>query len=323
MTAALVSERFHHRAVFAIGVTDSFARARGIGGVATPPFGQLKLYVIERASPAPAVFARRFECATTIARSGCLLVSGDVASEGQRGTRTLPPGRYGFRLESEYYQTVEFVRDWPPPAVRVPADDIDLLPGPGYPFPSLDVPQGRLGVTLFRGTVVSAAGAGIENATVKLTAPALPDPHFFGFTNCSTDARGEWVLAVIDKRDPKGSVPQADYANARVHVTEPSASYDVDVPANAGKENSLPQTALRGLVLRPNRSPFPDVQITTSVRAGESVTRSDGQWFFYFELRQASVAVTITATAPDGRTVSTNAAITAMRTNAVPAIQFT
>lgn len=74
-----------------------------------------------------------------------------------------------------------------------------------------------------------------------------------------------------------------------------------NVRVRLGAENSLRQTGLRGRVVNATGRPFPGVRITTNVGQGEAVTRSDGQWFFYFNLGQANGPVTVTATAPDGQ----------------------
>jgi hypothetical protein len=96
----------------------------------------------------------------------------------------------------------------------------------------------------------------------------------------------------------------------------------VDLAITPGKENSLKQTALRGRVVKPGGTALSGVRITTSLAPGESFSGSDGQWFYYFELRQAGGPVTVTATSPDGLTKDVQTQIVPRATTVVPAIEL-
>ena len=80
-----------------------------------------------------------------------------------------------------------------------------------------------------------------------------------------------------------------------------------NVPVTLGRENAVPNTALRGQVIRAGGRPLGGVVITTSANALASRTRDDGRWTLYFDPNQVGVInVAVTATAPDGSTVTLN-----------------
>jgi hypothetical protein len=317
-------ERFTHAAVFTLGARDRFAEARQPANIIPPVLGGATFFVKERVSAPVLAFEPPLEFVSWRNGSDFFLFSGETRTPGIGGTRVLAPGRYRWRLETDYYQVDEFVDDWPPAQVYDPAKDRSLLPGPAYPFPNLDMKQRDLGVTLVRGTLLTPDGTGIPNVKVKLIAPPLAGTPFVPFTECVTDDRGEWVLAIVDRQtdDQRAQDPQPDFANSVIRVNLPVNPYDVALAIVSGTENSLRQTALRGQVLRANGTAFPGVKITNSVTAGESVTRADGQWFLYFELRQPAGAVTVTATAPGVGTDSKNSMIVPRSTVVVPAMRI-
>lgn len=322
-------ERFTHTPVFAIGAVDKFAAARarkdpnapGQPLEIPPVLGDVTFFVTSRVTAPAAPYEPSLEFISWRNRGGFFLFSGETRTPDRPGTAKLTPGRYGLRVESDYYQLIERNFDWPPAAVYDKNQDLDLLPGPAYPFPNFDLRQRELEVTLLRGSLFNPGGDPVEEVKVELIAPALP-PRFEAFSECTTNERGEWVLALVQLERPNIGDPVPDLAHSRIRVNLPGGAYEADVNVTQGQENSLPQTALRGRVRKPGGAPFPRVKITTSVAAGESITRDDGEWFFYFELRQGAGAVTVTATAPDGRTADANVVIVPRSTVRVPEMEI-
>jgi hypothetical protein len=323
MAVVQTYERFTPPAVFSMAARDRFAEARQLANSVPPILGEATLYLTERLSAPALVFDPPLEFLSLRNGSGFFLLSGETRTPGVPGTRTLPSGQYKWRLESDFYQAHEFDDDWPPANVYDPAKDRPLFPGPSYPFPNLDLKQRGLGVTLVRGTLFAPDGSAVPNVEVELTAPVLP-ALFVPFTTCVTDKRGEWVLAIVDRQTElqRTTPPQPDFANAVIHIHLPVNPYDVALAITPGAENSLRQTALRGHVLRANGTPLAGVTITNDVTAGSSITGLDGQWFLYFELRQAGSAVTVTATAPSGGADSRISAIVPKSTVLVPAMKI-
>jgi hypothetical protein len=231
---------------------------------------------------------------------------------------TLGPGRYRWHVESDYYQLTTFDTQWPPADTYV--TDLKLLPGPTYPFPDLTLKQRDLVLTLLRGTLFSPGDKPLGNTPVELIAPQ-PSAAFADFTKCSTNTRGEWVLAFIKELDKDG-LPKPPPANipAKIQIGRPPNSYTLELSLQPGIENSLRQTALRGRVAKPDGTPVSGAKITTSVGAGEATSQADGQWFFYFDLRQKESLVDVTAVTPDGHTGSQQSVIEPQKTVVVSTI---
>lgn len=117
--------------------------------------------------------------------------------------------------------------------------------------------------------------------------------------------------------------PIPDFAHSTIHVSLLGAgAYDINLALTPANENYVRQTALRGRVVKPGGFGLSNVKVTTSVAPGESLSKADGQWFFYFELRQAGGAVTVTAVSPDGLTNNAQTLIVPRTTAVVPAIEL-
>ncbi len=338
MTVVNTYERFSHTSSWVLAAIDRFAAARVTKIEVPPVLGDVNFFITQRLSAPAAVYEPPLELISSINRSGYFLLSGEVRKPGRLGTVVLGPGRYRLRVESDYYQTLEtpipqFPNEliWPPPelennTVYDKAKDLQLSPGPTYPFPEFLAKQNALAVTLVRGSLFSAGGAPVKGVTVELTAPALPD-RFEVFSSCQTNAQGEWVISCIETKPIDMGIPP-DFTNSiiRVHLPGPAA-YEFPLVIKPGEENAVPQTALRGRVVNPGGVGLAGVKITTSVETGEALTRADGQWFFYYKLRQAKpndplIDVTVTATAPDGKTGNVDTQIKPGATSVVPAIEL-
>jgi hypothetical protein len=183
-------------------------------------------------------------------------------------------------------------------------------------------------VTLVRGSLFGAGGAPVRDIKVELTAPSLPNADYQAFRSCQTNSQGEWVISFIEKTpaaDQQNS-PNFNISKIKVHLPGP-AVYDFPLVINSGQENVVRQTALRGRVVKTGGIGLSGVKITTSVESGEALTRADGQWSFYYKLRQPKqndplINVTVTATAPDGTTGNVNTKIKPGATSVVPAIEL-
>jgi len=311
-------EQFTHTPSFALGGIDSFALLRNTKGQIPRIVGEVKFFVTRRVSPPAEVYDPPLELINWTNRSGFFLFNGATRSPELSGYRTLAPGNYQCRVESDYYQVLDPIAiTWPPAQVYDPAKDLIFVPGPNYPFPDFSVLtdknnrriQRKLGATILRGSLFTAGGQPEQDVSITFVPPANAAfaNRFQVFPNCTTDSKGNWVVSMIDKQPNPVPVPDPfDQFAAQVDVNLPGNPYSVaNVGMVLGEENGLRQTGLRGSVVHPNGRPFPGVKISTSVRPSEAITRSDGQWFFYFNLGQANGPVTVTATAPDGQ--STNA----------------
>jgi len=314
MAVVRTYEQFTHTPSFAMGGIDSFALLRNTKGQVPRVLGEVRFFVTRRVSAPAQVYDPPLELISWANRSGFFLFTGATRSPELSGSRTLAPGNYVCRVESDYYQTLDPVAvTWPPAQVYDPARDLIFVPGPNYPFPDFSVLidkngrriQRKLGATILRGSLFTAGGKPEQNVPITFVPPANAAfaNRFQVFPTCITDAQGNWVTSLIDKQPNPVPIPDPfDQFNATVNVNLPGNPYNVaNVAMTLGAENSLRQTGLRGSVVHANGRPFPGVGITTSVRPGESITRADGQWFFYFNLGQANGPVTVTATAPDGQ----------------------
>jgi hypothetical protein len=134
-----------------------------------------------------------------------------------------------------------------------------------------------------RGVVRAFDGTGLAAAAIQVVGKSNP---------YTTDPSGQWVLVFSDNA-PTGDVT--------VHFALPDGSVrDVDTPLIQGRENSLPQTALRGWAMAA-RTGLAEVRIQITGQLGEVISRADGSWFYYFDLNQPARVVSVAAQSPDGR----------------------
>jgi hypothetical protein len=303
---------------------DEFALARSARDArnATRPsriptvLGEVNFFVVNRVLP-PVGYDPPLEFIHWANRSGFFGFSGEIRIPERTGTRSLSAGRYRWRVTSDYYQTLEFEDTWPPDKIYDKTKDLHLLPGPNYPFPDMNLPQRDLGMTLLRGSLFDSSGKGLQNIKIELVAPVIPS-SFVAFKECMTDLRGDWVLAFIEKDK---DIPRPDFDNSRVRVHLPEGGYETDVKITVGAENILAQTALRGSV-RKKGSPVSSAKITISSFKGVSLSDRDGQWKFFFELRQQAGPVKITSTAQDGSMGTAETFIMPGKTVVVPALEL-
>jgi hypothetical protein len=319
-------EVFKLATVYAMGGIDLFAAARLPKDAQNPPrparipplLGDFKFLVTNRISPPPRDYEPPLEFVTSTNPGGFILLSGDTRISAANPTMPLAPGRYHWRVESDFYQVNEFEDNWPPALVYDQAKDLQLLPGPGYPFPDLTMLQRELVTTLVRGSFFTAAGDPATAGTVELILPAVP-ASYAAFTKCAPDSQGDWVLALIERQKED---PPPDFANARVRFSLAGNQDDVTLAITPGTENAVRQTALRGRVVDGSGRGFRGVRISASLGGVASVTKSDGQWSLYFRMSQGNAQVQITATAPDGRTARQNIQIQQGKTLVLPTMKI-
>jgi hypothetical protein len=333
MTIERTYERFTHSITWVLGAIDLFAAARLSKKGVPPILGDVNFLLTKRLSAPVADYDPPLELISWTNSSGYFLFSGVVRRPDRPGGMRLGPGRYQLSVESDYYQPIQNELVWPPPeledqTVYNQARDLQLFPGPTYPFPEFLAKQSTLAVTLVRGSLFAPGGEPVKDVKVELTAPSLPNANYQAFRSCQTNSRGEWVIAFIETKPLSDQDPLPDFEHSKIKVNLPGpAAYDFPLVINPGKENVVRQTALRGQVVKPGGIGLPGVKITTSVETGETRTKADGQWFFYYKLRQAKPAdplidVTVTATAPDGNTRNVNTKIKPGATSVVPAIEL-
>jgi hypothetical protein len=320
-------EVFTPSTVYAMGVIDLFAAARLTRDPRNPArparippvLGDFKLFVTKRLSAPQAEYDPPLEFITSTNPGGFILLTGDSRSSRSQPVRPLAPGRYHWRVESDFYQSNDFEDDWPPALVYDQTKDLQLQPGPGYPFPDLTLKQRDLGVTLVRGCFFTASGNPATDGTVELILPALP-ASYAAFTKCSPDDQGNWALVFIEKQTED---PPPDFAHSRVRFRlGQNQQDDVTLPITPGTENVIRQTALRGRVVDGSGRGVPRARITTSMGVAESITKPDGQWSLYFRLNQINAQVQVTATAPDGRSARQNLGIQQGKTLVLPAMKI-
>lgn len=270
-------------------VEDRYARARGVRGPHPRPLAPLRFRAVARMAGGGGRTEIDPELELDVIRnpSGYELFFGSAGVAGGRERRRLDHGTYAIRVVSDgFYQALE--RD----DVAVPAPDtpylFDLEPGHAYPFPSAAASPRGAGPTLLRGGLQGPDGNGIARARVDVA----------GITRTyTTDEAGQWVL-VFPENHQSGAVTVRFRLPGGATVTVPG----IQVPA--GGDSVLAQTALRGSVLTTAGVPLRGATVTVSGQPGQTLSQSDGRWFYVFRPDQAATNVTVTAALPDGRTQS-------------------
>jgi hypothetical protein len=278
---ALRYELRHLRAVLVLDPEDAYARDRGITDRHPRPVGPLTFRLVARMAGADRQdLVPPPELAVSATASGYLLWYGhERLPDGRRRRLPLPDGTYVLRVESALYQPAD--RD----DIVLPAGGpyrFDLHPGFAYPFPTGTLPDGR-GPTLLRGTYRAPDGSGIDGATV--VAPDHSDP-------CLTDSTGQWVLVFPDT-EPTGQVTVR-------FVHGDAVEEATGVAVVGGRQTSLADTALRGLVLTRGVG-IAGATVGVAGHPGQSSTADDGSWSYHFPPSLTQDVVDVTARLADGR----------------------
>lgn len=298
-------------------VVDAFARELRSRGAFPPPLGRVRVLLEEQ--DVGGQFRKvdpPIELDYERSPGGVLVLAmTSVKRRHDEPRRSIPEGRYRFRLESDFYQEEVFVATLGDGA-RLP-QPLDLLPGAAYPFPLGSRGQGVSATSLLRGTVREPSGAAVVNAVVTVIVPGNAWP----FRQCRTDRTGQWVIVIPDAAFP--AQPDSSI-QASVRVALPNAA-SIDLPnvtVRRGRDSALTQTAMRGFVLNTKGHPLPGATIavageTTTVKSGAS-----GEWFLYFAFDRAAGPVAVTATLPDGRSQTQAQPIVIRAMTVVPTFRF-
>jgi hypothetical protein len=307
------------RPQFAVGSIDVLARALATQGPFAPPSAPLDCVILRQTAPAARAFVPPLALVVRQTAHGFLVFDGRYrVGDGPVHDLPLADGTYEAELRGSYYRPTRFELVWPPRTLRSPAApdetplDVELLPAAGYPYPDLTATPFNLGPTLVRGSVFTAAGDPVADAVVWVPnlPPLNPAMPAWPFSETRTGASGDWALLLPDRR--RIGFPNETTAPAPVKLTiriehpphDPQTGPVVDipdVPVTLGRENAVPNTALRGRVAGPGGRPIAGARITTSVNARESRSRPDGTWSLYFDPNQPDVAnASVTATGPAG-----------------------
>lgn len=303
-------ETFTATPIGVLTLIDLFAKLRGTRGLMPEPIPPVRFTLIARRQVAAlTVLDPPIVLSPDQGASGAYLFP-DEARSGGLTTYRIAPGRYVLRIEADYYQTLTVEVPWPP----LPGDvaPIELKPSFAYPFPDLTLSSTRL--TLLRGALLRAVtGAPIIGALVELVTPANMGP----FASAITDATGGWVLVLtVAIGAPAPSVLRFTLPDGGDVITVPNVSIVW------GQENSLPQTAIRGVVTSTTGIPIVDAEITVSNHDGRVTSDRDGRWTFYFSQLQPDEAARVTAIAFNGRSGFQDVQIRNRATGLVPVIQI-
>lgn len=304
------------RAYQIFDLEDAFARDRGLRGEHPRPLGDVRFLLVDRHVNGDRVpLDPPYELIVRRSPSGYDLFFGEVWVErpGGRRRQRLPEGTYQLNVETAFYQIEEA-------AVTFPMEDpqqaiaISLHPGYNYPFANATnlplstngaFPSWR-GPTLIRGSLYHTDGSPVQNATVTLAEPDVTSQPTY-----RTEAGGQWLLIVpveafraVDVGGDGVTRPMSlSFSWPDPADPQETVQHDVsDIPVTLGQQMTVLQSALRGWVLQAGRA-VRDATITVDGFPGQSTTRENGSWFYYFDLNQppeATGEVDVIAVLPDG-----------------------
>ena len=186
------------RAWAAIAPVDAYLRRRGFDGprpLVTSPL-LLELVAVRQAPEEPwQPLDPPFELVQTQNSNGIRVLYGSARQKATAPPTRLASAIYRLRLAGPGYQNAEHPLDLlsasdMPPALL----ELDLLPGPDYPFPPGNTVPGLRWPTLLRGGVLRSDGRGWPGVTVSALGYVEPD----GLGSAVTCDDGQWVLPFVD-----------------------------------------------------------------------------------------------------------------------------
>lgn len=319
------------RAFFTLDLQDQFAINRGLSGVRPRVLGNIRFWLIAQSDPvtkASVPFPQPLEMKVTRNPSGLFPFSGKVVMpDGVVCALDLEGSPWTIRIVSDFYQTLEQPADAmagsflpagvaanaPAPAAKSPQQDFlvqaVLLPGPAYPFPN--EPPGQPGGRL-RGALRNPDGSPVAGATVQAfdaNNKSLTDP-----AHTADDC--QWVLVFA-------AFPPAGVVTVRFTYPDSTTKSVVNVQVVSGRENNLPQTALRGQVRLRKTGIVGAVIQVKEIFGEQAITDANGNWFYYFAPDNAGGSFTVTATLPDKSATKTSTSIVKPQaTVVVPTFDF-
>jgi hypothetical protein len=269
-------------------VEDRHARERGVRGPHPRPVAPVRFVAVARITPAGRVELDPW-LELDVARNpaGYDVFFGSTRPIQTNERRRLAAGRYAVRIFSGgVYQGVERA-DIAVPSPATPYA-FDLEPGYAYPFPLGAASPRGAAPTLLRGGlhgpdagVLLGARVEVQNVTPVYT----------------VDEAGQWVLVF-----PAGQ--QTDAVTVRFQLPDGTTVNVAGVQVVEGRASTLAETGLRGSVLTDDGVSIAEAAVTVSGQPGRTLSRTDGQWSYYFRPDQLATNVNVTATLPDGRSQS-------------------
>jgi hypothetical protein len=290
MTVAVAEMRtLSAAAVF--DVEDRYARERGVRGPHPRPIAPVRFRAVARITGGGRVdMDPELDLDVVRSASGFDLFYRSAGAAGASERRMLDDGTYAVRvLSGGVYQPLERADV----TIPEPASPylFELEPGYAYPFPSAAAAARGGGPTVLRGGLQGADGSGIEGARVDVA----------GTTRVyTTDESGQWILVFPDGH-------QTGAVTVRFRLPDGATVNVPGVQVPAGGDALLAQTSLRGSVLTTAGAPLEGAVVTVSGQPGQTLSRSDGHWSYFFRPGQSGINVTVTATLQDGRTQSSGA----------------
>jgi hypothetical protein len=322
-----VQERIYSSARMIFDVEDRYARDRGLRGPHPQAIGSLRFWLVGRLEPAGVKrFPHPEEMVVVRNAGGYYLFFDKVIPWGstQAVRRTLPAGTYIVRVTSElesyrslsvpgeeeiHSQVYQWLEREDVKLVNLPATGLvgmetpyplSLEAGYAYPFP-VALPAGILpggcqgktyggqpGPTLLRGALHNVDGSGAVGGIVS--APGAQSTY-------RVDSSGEWVLIFNDSQ-VSGPLTVTVVLPGKAPV-----NLD-DVCVIQGFETGLPETALRGWVLRNGTGiGGAQIQVTGLASPLQAQAGRDGNWMLYLPPQNVGgppVPVTVQASLPDG-----------------------
>jgi hypothetical protein len=309
-------------AMLILDLEDQFARDRGLGGLHPRLLGAIRFFLVARTDAATRVstqFPAPLEMKVIPNSSGFYLFFGNVVAPDGSTRRLDPDGwPWTIRVVSDFYQTLDETPAAVPAsfAAGMPGSGASshiafvLSPGAAYPFPN--EPPGHPGGRL-RGALRNPDGSAIEGVRVE----ALDAANRPQLNPAVTAADGQWVLALP-------ALPSSGLVTVRFTFADGTAQDVTGVKVLPERENNLAQTALRGQV-RLRAAGVRDAAISVDAVSGaQTLTDGAGNWFFFFDFRQAGGTVNVTATLPDRSASRSSSVVVQPRaTVVVPSFNFT
>lgn len=282
------------------------------------PKGAVSIVARPAATPSPGAnfrwpFGGEMELITKRTPSGLLAFYGRVRSSREAPMRRilLEGTECDLEITAAGFLPIHLTNVKIPSSIDAPLlIEKELVPGPNYSFPSAD--------TLLRGSVLKANGSG--EAGVNVTAVDLAGQPIGKLKPAQTDELGQWVLLLKQEGETE-PIPSP----ARLKFEKPSGTELVTHHVNFAKNrtNLMPQTLLRGFIVRADGEVVSEAKITVNAQPGETHSGPDGSWVFAFGVAEplsGNVNLTIQVAIGEQPPVTQPAAIVLGQTNRVPNI---
>lgn len=334
---AIAFETTTRRAEAIFALVDTYLRDRSGPAAFAPPRGELAFSIVARNGVA--VVGATPKLIVTRNESGYFLSFGRVQvtdSDGRTRVERIQhsagiPDLYGIRIQSEFYQTVDFQLTLPALDPSTPIA-VELVPGPHYPFRNVSSgsawigasqcasPPQRTGIgpTLLRGSLHDTAGSPVESTEITVQTRS----NLGGWTALAAPARtneiGDWVVVLpVSQQTMPVSIAIERAGLPTLQIT--------GLCAIDGRETVVREAALRGSVQRDGVG-VAGATIAVAGRPATVTSGSNGAWAYYFrlddQLGARSTRVQVRATLPSGEQLITTTYTAPHATAIVPAFRF-